>query len=85
MIEVIQMFYLFLVRLVSRWTSFGRVEIYHLGSWGTVCDHHWDNSDARVVCRQLGFIGGITLEDDQYLDSTRGRIWLNKMQCRSVL
>jgi lysyl oxidase-like protein 2/3/4 len=35
----------------------GNIEIFHFGEWGSICDDEFDDSEARVICKQLGFPG----------------------------
>ena len=43
------------VRLVEGETAVdGIVQLCHEEDWGTVCANGWDNTDASVVCRQVG-------------------------------
>lgn len=33
----------------------GRLEVYHDGRWGTVCDDYFNHVAAKVACNSLGF------------------------------
>eukprot|EP00662_Eupelagonemidae_sp_cell21_P016487 gene16487-biopygen31448 len=58
----------------------GRVEIFHAGQWGTVCDDNWDYNDAAVVCHQLGMSVGVDVRTSRFGPGT-GHIWLDDVAC----
>ena len=45
------------MRLTDGLTQYeGRVEMFLNSQWRAVCSEGWDESDARVVCRQLHYL-----------------------------
>ncbi|CAM9454652.1 unnamed protein product [Bubo scandiacus] len=62
----------------------GRVEIWHHGSCGTVCDDSWDMQDAEVACRQLGCGPPVSALDEAAFGEGTGPIWLEQVECRGT-
>ena len=71
------------VRLVGGNSSYeGRVEIYRMGKWGTVCDQGWDINDATVLCRQLGYSRAVEAKRSAYYGVGSGKLWMDVFRCR---
>ncbi|XP_037686478.1 LOW QUALITY PROTEIN: neurotrypsin [Choloepus didactylus] len=62
-------------------TSEGRVELFHAGQWGTVCDDQWDDADAEVICRQLGLSGIAKAWNQAYFGEGTGPVMLDEVRC----
>ena len=72
----------FTVRLVNGPTKYeGRVEVYHNGVWGTVCDDGWDLNDAQVVCSELGLGKATAAQHGAFYGRGSGQIWLDDVNC----
>ncbi|XP_078658415.1 uncharacterized protein LOC144903853 isoform X5 [Branchiostoma floridae x Branchiostoma belcheri] len=56
----------------------GRVEVFHDGQWGTICDDNFGMEDAEVICRQLGFSGAQSVG---YFGGGTDPIWLDELGC----
>ena len=75
----------FIVRLVDGPTIHeGRVEVYHNGEWGTVCDVGWDLNDAQVVCSELGLGRATAARHDAFYGPGSGPYWLYNVECNGT-
>ncbi|XP_033724711.1 scavenger receptor cysteine-rich type 1 protein M130-like isoform X2 [Pecten maximus] len=71
------------VRLVNGSNAMeGRVEVQVNGVWGTVCDDAWDDDDAKVVCRMLGYDPRTASHTSKArFGRGSGPIWLDETHC----
>ena len=49
------------VSLIGGGESSGTVQVTYLGQTGVICDDHFDDRDAAVICRMLGYEGYVYL------------------------
>ena len=67
------------LRLVGGDGSYGRLQVYHDGQWGLVCEGNFGREEAQVACRQLGFADG----EESFGGAGSGGlpVWLKGVQC----
>ncbi|RDD35931.1 Scavenger receptor cysteine-rich domain superfamily protein, partial [Trichoplax sp. H2] len=76
------------VRLVAQYNAAGpnegNVEIYHNGTWGSICHRSFDINDAQVVCRQLGYPNASHSYCCSYYGNNKyyTLMWLSNLYCR---
>ncbi|XP_052223884.1 neurotrypsin-like [Dreissena polymorpha] len=58
----------------------GRVEIIIGTERGTVCDDNWDDNDAKVICKMLGYDGGKALNESHFGQGSSS-ILLDEVHC----
>ncbi|XP_071819270.1 scavenger receptor cysteine-rich domain-containing group B protein-like isoform X2 [Apostichopus japonicus] len=70
------------LRLVDGYSNqSGRVEIYHYGEWGTICDDGWGIDESNVVCKQLGYPDAYSYATGASFGQGLGPIMLDEVRC----
>ncbi|XP_052240273.1 insulin-like peptide receptor isoform X2 [Dreissena polymorpha] len=64
-------------RLSDRW--YGAVEIKYENKWGRVCNKNFDDVDAGVMCRQLGYVDGRV--SNRKAKSNAGTVRMDNINC----
>ncbi|KAL4217663.1 Deleted in malignant brain tumors 1 protein-like [Mactra antiquata] len=73
------------IRLVNGSTpTSGRVEVFHQGHWGTVCDLGFDAREVSVICRILGYFFGAAdpvIHLDAFYGEGTGNVMVDNLNC----
>ena len=59
------------------------VEVRYKGHWGTICSNGWDDKDASVVCREMGYATGFATSNNTQGVGTRP-VWLEGVDCQGT-
>ncbi|XP_072298074.1 scavenger receptor cysteine-rich type 1 protein M130-like isoform X2 [Eucyclogobius newberryi] len=59
----------------------GRVEIYHAGEWGTICDDRWGLQEANVACRELDCGTAVEVKFKAFYGQGTGQVWMDDIDC----
>ena len=57
------------------------MEVFHNGTWGTVCDDEWDMDDAQVLCRSMGYGDAQSATSGSSYGQGYGNIAFDNVQC----
>lgn len=59
----------------------GRVEIFHDGMWGTVCDDKWGMQEVAVTCRELNCGTSVAAKYKSFFGRGHDQVWLDDVDC----
>ncbi|KAM4522290.1 scavenger receptor cysteine-rich domain-containing protein DMBT1-like [Odontesthes bonariensis] len=59
----------------------GRVEFYHEGQWGTVCDDKWGLQEAAVACREMNCGNALAVKYKAFFGRGHDQVWLDDVEC----
>ncbi|KAM9354220.1 scavenger receptor cysteine-rich domain-containing protein DMBT1-like isoform 2-T2 [Pholidichthys leucotaenia] len=59
----------------------GRVEVYHSGQWGTVCDDKWGMPEANVACREMNCGNALAVKYKAFFGRGQDQILLDDIEC----
>ena len=59
----------------------GIVKVFLNGSWFAVCGEEWGILEAKVICRQLGYLGADSNQSTAPIANASHAVWSQGLQC----